>query len=37
MAGVDEKYLEMYGNYKAKVDYNLLHEDDARRRASSSW
>lgn len=23
-AGVDEKYLEQYGNYKAKVDYNLL-------------
>ena len=23
-AGVDEKYLELYGNYKAKVDYNLL-------------
>ena len=25
-AGVDEKYLEMYGNYKAKIDYNLLNE-----------
>ena len=25
-AGIDEKYLEMYGNYKAKVDYNLLAE-----------
>ena len=24
-AGVDEKYLEMYGNYKAKVDYKLLN------------
>ena len=23
-AGVDAKYLEQYGNYKAKVDYNLL-------------
>ena len=23
-AGVDEKYLEQYGNYKAKVDYNIL-------------
>lgn len=22
--GVDEKYLEQYGNYKAKIDYNLL-------------
>ena len=28
-AGVDEKYLEFYGNYKAKIDYNLLHENDA--------
>ena len=26
-AGVDEKYLELYGNYKAKVDYKLLNED----------
>ena len=25
-AGVDEKYLEQYGNYKAKVDYNILKE-----------
>ncbi|MGL6199304.1 MAG: formate--tetrahydrofolate ligase [Lachnospiraceae bacterium] len=25
-AGVDEKYLEQYGNYKAKVDYNLLND-----------
>ena len=23
-AGVDSKYLEQYGNYKAKVDYNIL-------------
>ena len=23
-AGVDAKYLEQYGNYKAKVDYNIL-------------
>lgn len=23
-AGVPEQYLELYGNYKAKVDYNLL-------------
>ncbi len=29
-AGVDEKYLEQYGNYKAKVDYNLLGESDRR-------
>ena len=27
IAGVDEKYLELYGNYKAKVDYNLLREE----------
>ena len=26
-AGVDEKYLELYGNYKAKVDYRLLREE----------
>ena len=25
-AGVDEQYLELYGNYKAKVDYRLLRE-----------
>jgi formate--tetrahydrofolate ligase len=23
-AGIDEEYLELYGNYKAKVDYNVL-------------
>ena len=28
VAGVDEKYLEQYGNYKAKVDYALLNESD---------
>ena len=22
-AGIDEKYLELYGNFKAKVDYNI--------------
>ena len=27
VAGVDERYLELYGNYKAKVDYKLLNED----------
>ena len=27
-AGVDEKYLEQYGKYKAKVDYNILNETD---------
>lgn len=25
-AGIDEKYVELYGNYKAKIDYNLLAE-----------
>ncbi|MDD6095577.1 MAG: formate--tetrahydrofolate ligase [Clostridia bacterium] len=25
-AGIDEKYVEQYGKYKAKVDYNLLNE-----------
>ena len=23
-AGIDEKYLEHYGKYKAKIDYNML-------------
>ncbi len=27
-AGIDAKYLEQYGNYKAKIDYNLLKETD---------
>ena len=26
-AGIDDKYLEMYGKYKAKVDYNLLRNE----------
>ncbi len=29
-AGVDEKYMEMYGKYKAKVDYALLRETEAK-------
>ena len=28
VAGVDEKYIEQYGKYKAKVDYALLNESD---------
>ena len=28
-AGIDDKYLEQYGKYKAKIDYNLLRETDA--------
>ncbi len=27
-AGVEEKYLEQYGNYKAKIDYGMLREVD---------
>ena len=27
-AGIDDKYLEMYGKYKAKVDYNLLRDSE---------
>ena len=30
IAGVDPKYLEQYGNYKAKVDYNILNETEKR-------
>ena len=26
VAGIDEQYLELYGNYKAKIDYRLLRE-----------
>ena len=26
--GIDDKYLEQYGKYKAKIDYNLLKEND---------
>ncbi|MGI6204498.1 MAG: formate--tetrahydrofolate ligase [Anaerovoracaceae bacterium] len=25
-AGIDEKYVEYYGNYKAKIDYNILND-----------
>lgn len=25
-AGIDEKYVEFHGNYKAKIDYNLLED-----------
>jgi formate--tetrahydrofolate ligase len=30
VAGVDEKYLEQYGKYKAKVDYSLLKDMENR-------
>ncbi|MBR2302826.1 MAG: formate--tetrahydrofolate ligase [Clostridia bacterium] len=26
IAGVDEKYIEQYGNYKAKIDYSMLKD-----------
>ena len=28
--GIADKYLEQYGKYKAKIDYNLLKESDAK-------
>ena len=28
VAGIEDKYLEQYGKYKAKIDYNLLKETD---------
>ena len=27
-AGIDEKYIEQYGKYKAKIDFNLLSESE---------
>ena len=30
VAGVDEKYLEQYGSYKAKVDYALLKDTEGK-------
>jgi len=27
VAGIDEKYLEQYGNYKAKIDYSFLKDN----------
>ena len=27
MAGIDEKYIELYGNYKAKIDYSFLKDN----------
>ena len=27
-AGIDDRYLEQYGRYKAKIDYRLLKETD---------
>lgn len=33
-AGIDEKYLEQYGKYKAKVDYSLLRDKKMSRTAS---
>ena len=31
IAGIDERYLEQYGNYKAKVDYRLLKDLEDRK------
>lgn len=31
LAGVEERYLECYGRYKAKVDYALLRRTSARK------
>ena len=28
-AGIDDKYLEQYGKYKAKIDYNMLKDTNA--------
>lgn len=28
-AGIEERYVEQYGRYKAKIDYNLLRESNA--------
>ena len=28
--GIQEKYVEQYGNYKAKIDYNILHDEQER-------
>ena len=25
-AGIDDEYLEHYGKYKAKIDYNMLND-----------
>ncbi len=27
VAGIDEKYLELYGNYKAKIDFSFLNDN----------
>lgn len=28
VAGIDEKYIELYGNYKAKIDLSILNESE---------
>lgn len=37
-AGIPDKYIEQYGNYKAKIDYNYLndHKNDKKTGNSSS-
>ena len=29
-AGIEDQYLELYGSYKAKIDYNLLRETEGK-------
>ena len=29
--GIEEKYLEQYGNYKAKIDYNFLKDNASKK------
>ena len=36
-AGIDDKYLEQYGKYKAKIDYNLLKESDKKMVTDSGY
>ena len=33
-AGIENKYLEQYGNYKAKVDLSILSENQKKDRDS---
>ena len=36
-AGIADKYLEQYGKYKAKIDYNLLKETDKNVQTDSGY
>ena len=35
--GIEEKYLELYGNYKAKIDYNMLSKVKDREDGNYLW